>query len=107
MLDILRLCSEFKAVQTNGEAARPRGGTALAAGLPSGSPSASPTHTQRGRGDSSVHGGGGAAAAPGAPYTTAVSCLSSNAFFAGHSDGVVRSYAISTGELQVRPHPAL
>ncbi len=73
MLDIHSL-AEFKVVQTNGAPARSRFGTLTVDPAPS-----EPGYE------------------PAAVQTTAVKFASSNGFFAGHSDGVVRLFEATTG----------
>jgi WD40 repeat protein len=72
-------------VQTNGLGVRPRVASSAAGAAAA---------QRRGSG------GPGAAGIPAGPATTCVVCLSSASFFAGHADGVVRSFQLSTGDLQ-------
>ena len=70
--------SEFKRIQTNGDAnARPRAATVQGV-------ASSPSD----------------ATSPAAVYVSAVACSTSGAFFAGHTDGVVRAFALTDGTLQ-------
>lgn len=92
-------CSEFKTFRTNGAPA--------AAAASTKPPASSPSSGARARGNTASNPLGAsqsaASAAAGlapAVATTAVACISTKSFFAGHSDGVVRAFGLVSGSCE-------